>query len=127
MQACKARSGSTVRLSTPFSTSTRVWQEQQSSAPTDQSKTALNVSKGEEDDDEGKLKTMPSPPFGGRFGVPDQPMNTKQIEQLKQQQQQQGRAGGKSRSPFTRAKEDMKHKVHDWTDQEKNLQKRKEL
>ncbi|KAG0255191.1 Mitochondrial ATPase complex subunit atp10 [Mortierella polycephala] len=31
------------------------------------------------------------------------------------------------RSPFTKAKDSMKSKVHDWTDKEKNLEKRKEL
>ncbi|KAG0235969.1 hypothetical protein BGW42_004424 [Actinomortierella wolfii] len=81
---------------------------------------------GDNDDDDDKApKTLPSPPFGGRFGVPEQPLNTKAIEQ--QQQQQQNTKGGKNRSPFARAKEGMKHKVNHWTDEERNLQKRKEL
>lgn len=38
----------------------------------------------------------------------------------------QAQANGR-RSPFSKAKEGVKNKVNDWTDEKKNLEKRKEL
>ncbi|KAF9971804.1 Mitochondrial ATPase complex subunit atp10 [Actinomortierella ambigua] len=134
MQARNAPAGSIRRMVAPFSTSGRLLQQQQQPPQTplqqqsENTKASLSKGSKEDDDDENVPKTLPSPPFGGRFGVPDQPLSTQAIEQLKQQQQQQQQGkGGKGRSPFSRAKDGMKHKVNDWTDQEKNLQKRKEL
>ncbi|KAF9093736.1 Mitochondrial ATPase complex subunit atp10 [Mortierella sp. AD031] len=93
-----------------FTTSTRQYQEQSSSR------------KGDEDDEPaGSVATreLPLSPYGGRFGVPEQPMSTKSIAQAQ--------ANNGKRSPFSKAKEGMKSKVHDWTDEKKNLEKRKEL
>ncbi|KAF9578520.1 Mitochondrial ATPase complex subunit atp10 [Lunasporangiospora selenospora] len=65
------------------------------------------------------IKNLPLSPFGGRFGVVQQPLSTKQLA---------AKAGSNSKkSPFSKAKDGMKSKVHDWTDKEKNLEKRKEL
>ncbi|KAF9332404.1 hypothetical protein BG006_004720 [Podila minutissima] len=63
-------------------------------------------------------KQLPLSPFGGRFGVPEQPMSTKS--------QALSQANSK-RSPFSKAKEGVKSKMHDWTDEKRNLEKRKEL
>ncbi|KAF9181253.1 Mitochondrial ATPase complex subunit atp10 [Haplosporangium sp. Z 767] len=60
------------------------------------------------------LKELPLSPYGGRFGVPEQPISALNRNNSK-------------RSPFAKAKDGMKSKVHDWTDKEKNLEKRKEL
>lgn len=46
-------------------------------------------------------------------------MNTKSIAQAQ--------ANNGRRSPFSKAKEGVKNKVNDWTDEKKNLEKRKEL
>ncbi|KAI8358292.1 ATP10 protein-domain-containing protein [Mortierella sp. GBAus27b] len=62
-------------------------------------------------------RELPFSPYGGRFGVPEQPKSKKSI----------ATQGNVSRSPFTKAKEGMKTKVNDWTDKEKNLETRKEL
>ncbi|KAF9298097.1 Mitochondrial ATPase complex subunit atp10 [Linnemannia elongata] len=69
----------------------------------------------------GELATreLPLSPYGGRFGVPEQPMSTKSIAQAQ--------ANNGRRSPFSKAKEGVKNKVNDWTDEKKNLEKRKEL
>ncbi|KAG0088728.1 Mitochondrial ATPase complex subunit atp10 [Podila epicladia] len=63
-------------------------------------------------------KQLPLSPFGGRFGVPEQPMSTKS--------QALSQANSK-RSPFSKAKEGVMSKMHDWTDEKRNLEKRKEL
>ena len=68
--------------------------------------------------EEERIRNLPLSPYGGRFGVPDQPRSTKSIALA--------RANNK-RSPFAKAKEGVKSKVNDWTDKEKNLEKRKEL
>ncbi|KAG0249847.1 Mitochondrial ATPase complex subunit atp10 [Actinomortierella ambigua] len=132
MRACRASTGSIQQVAVaPFSTSGRLWEQQQTVPPQQPPLQRRSKKDDEDDDDDTVPKTLPSPPYGGRFGVPDQPLSTKAIEQLKQQQQQQQQQqqgkGSKNRSPFSRAKDGMKHKVNDWTDQEKNLQKRKEL
>ncbi|KFH61955.1 hypothetical protein MVEG_12109 [Podila verticillata NRRL 6337] len=62
--------------------------------------------------------SLPLSPYGGRFGVPEQPMSTKSLA-LSQ--------ANSKRSPFSKAKEGVKSKMHDWTDEKKNLEKRKEL
>ncbi|KAG0341930.1 Mitochondrial ATPase complex subunit atp10 [Podila humilis] len=61
---------------------------------------------------------LPLSPFGGRFGVSEQPMSSKS-QALSQ--------SNSKRSPFSKAKQGVKNKVHDWTDEKKNLEKRKEL
>ncbi|KAF9114426.1 Mitochondrial ATPase complex subunit atp10 [Mortierella sp. AM989] len=63
-------------------------------------------------------KNLPLSPYGGRFGVPEQPMSIKSLAQSQ---------ANSRRSPFAKAKDGMKSKVNDWTDKEKNLEKRKEL
>ncbi|KAF9124097.1 Mitochondrial ATPase complex subunit atp10 [Mortierella sp. 14UC] len=63
-------------------------------------------------------RELPLSPYGGRFGVPEQPMSTKSIAQAQ---------ANNKRSPFSKAKEGVKNKVNDWTDEKKNLEKRKEL
>lgn len=63
-------------------------------------------------------KQLPLSPYGGRFGVPEQPMSTKS-QALSQ--------ANSRRSPFSKAKEGVKSKMHDWTDEKRNLEKRKEL
>ncbi|KAG0205853.1 hypothetical protein BGX28_002588 [Mortierella sp. GBA30] len=63
-------------------------------------------------------RNLPLSPYGGRFGVPEQPKSTKSIALAQ---------ANAKRSPFSKAKEGVKSKVHDWTDKEKNLEKRKEL
>ncbi|KAF9431238.1 Mitochondrial ATPase complex subunit atp10 [Podila epigama] len=57
---------------------------------------------------------LPLSPYGGRFGVSEQPMSTKSLASS---------ASTSKRSPFSKAKS----KVNDWTDEKKNLEKRKEL
>ncbi|KAF9153982.1 Mitochondrial ATPase complex subunit atp10 [Linnemannia schmuckeri] len=91
-----------------FTTSARQFQEQ----PTN---------KGDTDKAATELATreLPLSPYGGRFGVPEQPMSTKSIAQAQ--------ANNGRRSPFSKAKEGVKNKVNDWTDEKKNLEKRKEL
>lgn len=69
-------------------------------------------------DDSEPPKELPFSPYGGRFGVPEQPMSTKSLAQAQ---------SNSKRSPFAKAKDGIKSKVHDWTDEEKNLEKRKEL
>ncbi|KAF9348572.1 Mitochondrial ATPase complex subunit atp10 [Mortierella sp. AD094] len=73
------------------------------------------ATKGE---DETPPRDLPLSPYGGRFGVPEQPMSTRSLAQAQ---------ANSRRSPFAKAKDGMKNKVHDWTDKEKNLEKRKEL
>lgn len=63
-------------------------------------------------------KNLPLSPYGGRFGVLEQPMSTKSLA-LNQ--------ANSKRSPFSKAKEGVKSKMHDWTDEKRNLEKRKEL
>ena len=72
------------------------------------------------DEGEGaaEQKNLPLSPYGGRFGVLEQPMSTKSIALAQ---------ASLKRSPFAKAKDGMKSKVSDWTDKEKNLEKRKEL
>ncbi|KAF8982418.1 Mitochondrial ATPase complex subunit atp10 [Entomortierella lignicola] len=81
-------------------------------------KNAAGDSEISKNDDTTPPKELPLSPYGGRFGVPDQPMSTKSLAQAQ---------SNSRRSPFVKAKEGMKNKVHDWTDKEKNLEKRKEL
>ncbi|KAF9278778.1 Mitochondrial ATPase complex subunit atp10 [Mortierella alpina] len=64
------------------------------------------------------IRNLPLSPYGGRFGVPEQPKSSKSIALAQ---------ANSKRSPFSKAKDGMKSKVHDWTDKEKNLEKRKEL
>ncbi|KAF9573295.1 hypothetical protein EC968_008835 [Mortierella alpina] len=64
------------------------------------------------------IRNLPLSPYGGRFGVPDQPKSSKSIALAQ---------ANSKRSPFSKAKDGMKSKVHDWTDKDKNLEKRKEL
>ncbi|KAK3827786.1 MAG: ATP10 protein-domain-containing protein [Benniella sp.] len=68
--------------------------------------------------DQKEVKELPLSPYGGRFGVPDEPKSTRS---------EVTRQGNGKRTPFVRAKEGMKSKVNDWTDEKKNLEKRKEL
>ncbi|KAG0000887.1 Mitochondrial ATPase complex subunit atp10 [Entomortierella chlamydospora] len=63
-------------------------------------------------------RDLPLSPYGGRFGVPEQPLSTKSLAQSQT---------NSKRSPFAKAKDGMKSKVHDWTDKGKNLERRKEL
>ncbi|KAF9940289.1 Mitochondrial ATPase complex subunit atp10 [Modicella reniformis] len=70
------------------------------------------------DMDPKERKELPLSPYGGRFGVPEQPKSTRSIASALE---------NVKRSPFARAKEGMKSKVNHWTDKEKNLEKRKEL
>ncbi|KAF8940656.1 ATP10 protein-domain-containing protein [Dissophora ornata] len=76
--------------------------------------------KAGKDEDEGVegQKNLPLSPYGGRFGVPEQPMSSKSIALAQ---------ASLKRSPFAKAKDGMKSKMEDWTDKEKNLEKRKEL
>ncbi|KAG0033475.1 Mitochondrial ATPase complex subunit atp10 [Podila clonocystis] len=68
--------------------------------------------------EDNEQKQLPLSPYGGRFGVPEQPMSTKS--------QALSQANSK-RSPFSKAKEGVKSKMHDWTNERRNLEKRKEL
>ncbi|KAF9922034.1 Mitochondrial ATPase complex subunit atp10 [Linnemannia zychae] len=101
-----------------FSTTTRSSQNQ---TPTSSPSTVSSKDSKPEKTEEPVTPTreLPFSPYGGRFGVPEPPMSTKAIAQA---QVNQGK-----RSPFAKAKEGMKSKVHDWTDEKKNLEKRKEL
>ncbi|KAF9434650.1 Mitochondrial ATPase complex subunit atp10 [Entomortierella beljakovae] len=78
----------------------------------------LKTSNDDKDDKEIQLKDLPLSPYGGRFGVPEQPMSIKSLAQSQTNSR---------RSPFAKAKDGMKNKVNEWTDREKNLEKRKEL
>ncbi|KAG0314638.1 Mitochondrial ATPase complex subunit atp10 [Dissophora globulifera] len=73
---------------------------------------------GKDNDEEEAQRNLPLSPYGGRFGVPEQPMSTKS-KALAQ--------ANTKRSPFAKAKDGVKNKVSDWTDEKKNLEKRKEL
>ncbi|GJJ68412.1 mitochondrial ATPase complex subunit ATP10 [Entomortierella parvispora] len=106
-----------------FATST----PRRSTAPGESSTTPSSPSpqksKGDSEEDkkgaeEERIRNLPLSPFGGRFGVPEQPKSAKSIAMAK---------ANNKRSPFAKAKEGVKSKVHDWTDKEKNLEKRKEL
>ncbi|KAF9548734.1 Mitochondrial ATPase complex subunit atp10 [Mortierella hygrophila] len=98
-----------------FSTSARHFQDQPNNNNNNSNKAEADKSAA------GELaaRELPLSPYGGRFGVPEQPMSTKSIAQAQ--------ANNGRRSPFSKAKEGVKNKVHDWTDEKKNLEKRKEL
>ncbi|KAG0273317.1 Mitochondrial ATPase complex subunit atp10 [Linnemannia exigua] len=95
-----------------FTTSARQFQEDHSNKASD---------KDDKPEGAGAVATrdLPLSPYGGRFGVPEQPMSTKSIAQAQ--------ANNGKRSPFSKAKDGVKNKVNDWTDEKKNLEKRKEL
>ncbi|KAG0055434.1 Mitochondrial ATPase complex subunit atp10 [Gryganskiella cystojenkinii] len=92
------------------------------SAPATTAKTESDPESEKKKQEEEMIKNLPLSPYGGRFGVPDQPKSTKQIAAAAAQ----GNNNSK-KSPFAKAKAGMKNKVNDWTDEQKNLEKRKEL
>ncbi|KAI1310785.1 Mitochondrial ATPase complex subunit atp10 [Mortierella claussenii] len=111
-----------------FATSSRHFMQDQSTPTSPTLKdSSLQLSGGAQSGKEGgtdlkpegtPVEELPLSPYGGRFGVPEQPMSTKS-KALAQT--------NSKKSPFAKAKDGLKNKVHDWTDEKKNLETRKEL
>ncbi|ORZ27206.1 ATP10 protein-domain-containing protein [Lobosporangium transversale] len=100
-----------------FTTSSRLYSQLPTTVPQKDANDPREAGNNDGTESEAP-RTLSYSPYGGRFGVPEQPISTKSkaLTQAKSK-----------KSPFAKAKEGMKSKVSDWGDKEKNLEKRKEL